>query len=128
MSKMWLLVLLLLGGLAQPAEAQGTAPLSATLPLQFESWRPEAPFDSSGSLPVARLPAVARDRKDRALIGGAIGAAAGLVFCTVMSTLIDDSADGGISFCPLDSYLISAGAGFAAGALIGWLTGRSEVD
>jgi hypothetical protein len=38
-----------------------------------------------------------------------------------MSTLINDSAEGGLSFCPLDTYLLSAGAGFVLGALIGWL-------
>jgi hypothetical protein len=38
-----------------------------------------------------------------------------------MSTLINDSAEGGLSFCPLDSYFLSAGAGFALGALVGWL-------
>jgi hypothetical protein len=62
-----------------------------------------------------------RDRGDQALLGGAIGAAAGVVLCTAISTLIDDSADGGLSFCPLDTYLLFAGGGFVLGAVIGWL-------
>ena len=56
-----------------------------------------------------------------ALIGGAIGAAAGVVFCTAVSTITDDSADGGLSFCPLDSYLLIGGAGFALGFGVGWV-------
>jgi ABC-type branched-subunit amino acid transport system permease subunit len=63
----------------------------------------------------------ARDRTRRALLGGAIGAAAGVVFCTAVSTLADDSAEGGLSFCPLDSYLLIGGAGFVLGAAIGWV-------
>jgi hypothetical protein len=55
-----------------------------------------------------------------------IGAAAGVVSCTVISTLIDDSADGGLSFCPLDSYLLFAGGGFVLGAAVGWLIGADE--
>jgi hypothetical protein len=38
-----------------------------------------------------------------------------------MSTLVNDSAEGGLSFCPLDSYLLFAGGGFVLGAVIGWL-------
>jgi len=55
-----------------------------------------------------------------ALLGGAIGAAAGLVVCTAFSSLINDSAEGGLSFCPLDSNLLFGGAGFVLGAAIGW--------
>jgi hypothetical protein len=55
------------------------------------------------------------------LLGGAIGAAAGVVVCTVISTLIDDSADRGLSFCPLDTYLLFAAGGFIVGAGIGLL-------
>jgi ABC-type branched-subunit amino acid transport system permease subunit len=63
----------------------------------------------------------ARDRTRQALIGGAIGAAAGVVFCTAVSTLANDSAEGGLSFCPLDSYLLIGGAGLVLGAAIGWV-------
>jgi hypothetical protein len=61
-----------------------------------------------------------RRRTHQALIGGAIGAGAGAVFCTVVSTLTKDSSEGGLSFCPLDSYLLIGGAGFVVGAAIGW--------
>jgi hypothetical protein len=43
-----------------------------------------------------------------------------VVFCTVVSTLANDSAEGGVSFCPLDSYLLIGGAGFVLGATIAW--------
>jgi hypothetical protein len=61
-----------------------------------------------------------KNRTRQALLGGAIGAVAGFVFCTTISTLTDDSADGGVSFCPLDSTLLIMGGGFAVGAAIGW--------
>jgi hypothetical protein len=44
------------------------------------------------------------------------------VLCTAISTLSDDSADGGISFCPFDTYLLMGAAGFVLGAAIGWVT------
>jgi hypothetical protein len=106
---------------AGPAHAQNPGPLPAAMPLRFESWRAASPVDSSSKPNVGRLVAVSRDRKGQALLGGAIGAAAGVVFCTAMSTLINDSAEGGLSFCPLDSYLLFGGGGFVLGAVIGWL-------
>ena len=105
---------------ATPAHAQGPEPLPAMVPLRFDSWQapwPVAPPEPSAAV---RLDARARNRTKNALIGGAIGAAAGVVFCTAISTLADDSADGGLSFCPLDSYLLIGGAGFLVGAAIGW--------
>ena len=103
------------------AHAQSPRPLPAATPLRFESWRPASQLDSSSTLTVGSLVAASRDRGDQALLGGAIGAAAGVVFCTVMSTLINDSAEGGLSFCPLDSYLLFAGRRLVLGAVIGWL-------
>jgi ABC-type branched-subunit amino acid transport system permease subunit len=88
--------------------------------LLFESWRAAEPLDRSGK-PAALFVAPSRNRKRQALLGGAIGAAAGVVFCTAVSTLANDSAEGGLSFCPLDSYLLIGGAGFALGAAIGWV-------
>jgi hypothetical protein len=117
-----ILVGFLLGGVPQ-AHAQNPRALPAATPsLRFESWRPALPSDSSSTLSGGLLVVASRDRGDRALLGGVIGAAAGVVFCTVMSTLINDSAEGGLSFCPLDSYLLFAGGGFVLGAAIGWLT------
>ena len=107
---------------ASVAHAQSPRPLAEAIPLQFEAWRPVALLDR-GSTPVTdQLVATPRHRTRRALLGGAIGAAAGVVFCTAVSTLANDSADGGLSFCPLDSYLLIGGAGFVLGFAIGWAT------
>jgi hypothetical protein len=106
--------------LAGPAQAQ-SPPLPAAVPLRFESWRPSAPLDQGGKPAAGRFVAPTKNRTRQALLGGAIGAAAGVVFCTAVSTLANDSAEGGLSFCPLDSYLLIGGAGFALGAAIGWV-------
>jgi hypothetical protein len=106
----------LLVALSDPAAAQQSLPLPATPPLQFESWQPA--LDQGGTLS-STMVRVQRDRKNRWLIAGAIGAVAGVVACTAISTIIDDSAQGGLSFCPLDTYLIMAGTGFVLGAVIG---------
>ncbi len=111
----------LLFGVGRQALAQASGPVPAALPLRFESWRPVLPSDSSSTLSVSRVVVASPDRGDQALLGGAIGAAAGVVVCTAISTLIDDSADRGLSFCPLDTYLLFAGGGFVLGAVIGWL-------
>jgi hypothetical protein len=114
----------LIGGLllaaAVPAQAQSPRPLAA-VPLAFESWRATPSLDRGGNLVTGRFLATSRNRKRQALLGGAIGAAAGVVLCTAVSTLANDSAEGGLSFCPLDSYLLIGGAGFVVGFTIGWL-------
>ena len=99
-----------------PALAQEASSIPAKPLLQFESWRP-APMDHSIAV-AGKFELKSQERKDKWLIGGAVGAAAGVVFCTAMSTLINDSASGGLSFCPLDSYLMIGGAGFLLGAAI----------
>ena len=117
------LVILLAGVvllLSQPAQAQHPEPLPATRPLQFESWRVTSPAEAGSKLTSARLDLGSRSRTRNALLGGAIGAAAGLVVCTAFSTALDDSADGGVSFCPLDTNLLFGGAGFVLGGAIGW--------
>lgn len=111
-------LLLATAGLAQ---AQSPRPLAAAVPLRFESWRPAAALERSRTAR-GQFVAAPRHRTRRALLGGAIGAAAGVVFCTAVSTLANDSADGGVSFCPLDSYVLIGGAGFALGFAIGWAT------
>jgi hypothetical protein len=110
----------LLLGLDSAAQAQDPRSVSVTVPLQFESWRPTVPSESSSKLGV-ELVSASRDRGDQALLGGVIGAAAGLVTCTVISTIMDDSAEGGLSFCPLDTSLLFVAGGFALGAAVGWL-------
>jgi hypothetical protein len=111
-------LLLATAGLAQ---AQSPPLLAAAVPLRFESWRPAAALEH-GRTVGGQFVAAPRHRTRRALLGGAIGAAAGVVFCTAVSTLANDSADGGVSFCPLDSYVLIGGAGFALGFAIGWAT------
>ena len=101
------------------APAQHTQPIPA-LPLQFKSWQAASTIEVSSKVTVARLVLGERNRTRQALLGGVIGAAAGVVFCTAFSTLINDSAEGGLSFCPLDTYLLIGGAGFVLGAAIGW--------
>ena len=95
--------------------------LLAAAPARFESWRaaPDASSRNNGIMP--KLELARKNRPRQALLGGAIGAAAGLLGCTVISTLANDSAKGGLSFCPLDSYLLIGGAGFVIGAAIGWV-------
>lgn len=106
---------------AGPAHAQSTRPALASTPSRFESWRAE-PLPDAGRRPTAaRLGVSEPNRKRQALLGGAIGAAAGVIFCTAVSTLTNDSAEGGLSFCPLDSYLLFGGGGFVVGAAIGWI-------
>ena len=100
--------------------AQNRSSSAPAIPLRFESWQPAA-HDSSSKLVLGPLVTASRDRGDQALLGGLIGAAVGVVSCTVISTIIDDSADGGLSFCPLDTFLLFTAGGFALGAAIGWL-------
>jgi hypothetical protein len=114
------LVVGLMFAVAGPAHAQDPQPLPAAAPLRFESWRAAGPPYAASRPTVARLGVASPNRTRHALLGGAIGAAAGFVFCTAVSTLANDSAEGGLSFCPLDTYLLIGGAGFALGAAIGW--------
>ena len=115
----WLVACLILA-FAAAAPAQNPGPIPMVAPVRFAPWRAALPLDRDATLPAAERVSLSRNRKSRALLGGAIGAGAGVVFCTVVSTLADDSADGGVSFCPLDSYLLIGGLGFALGAAIGW--------
>ena len=116
-SRLATLIAGLLVALAHPALAQEAISIPAKTSFHFESWQPAS---LENIIPVAeKFLLEPQERKDKWLIGGAVGAAAGVVFCTAMSTLINDSASGGLSFCPLDSYLLIGGAGFLLGAAIG---------
>jgi hypothetical protein len=116
-----IVAVLLFAGL-ELAQAQSPRPLQAALPVRFESWRPPVSFHSNDEPVLGRLvtTTASQNRTRQALLGGAIGAGAGVVLCTVVSTLANDSAEGGVSFCPLDSYLLIGGAGFVLGATIAW--------
>jgi hypothetical protein len=59
-------------------------------------------------------------RGRRALIGGAIGAVAGLAVCTVISNLTDERVRG-FSTCTWKGYLLTGGIGFGVGFAAGWL-------
>jgi hypothetical protein len=103
-----------------PAQAQTPQPLAAT-PMRFESWRPGAPFEARVDPARITVASSSRDRARHGLIGGAIGVVAAVAFCTTISTLANDSAEGGLSTCPISSYLLMGAAGFAAGFAIGWV-------
>jgi hypothetical protein len=113
-----ILVAVLLVAPSQPSHAQAAAPIPATAPLRFESWQ-AAPLDQDSVPSAGKIITAGSDKNDDWLIAGAVGAAAGIVFCTAVSTMIDDSARRGLSFCPLDTYLIIGGVGFVLGAAIG---------
>jgi hypothetical protein len=115
-----MLVAGLLLSIAVPVRAQDSAPGPALAAVRFEPWEPALRHRESGPT-VAPVAAAPRNRTRRALVGGAIGAVVGVASCTVISTLADDSADGGISFCPLDTNLLMGGGGFLLGAAVGWL-------
>jgi hypothetical protein len=102
---------------ASGVAAQSPGPRQDAL-VAFESWRAVAPDSARQPAWIGELAALRSNRTRRVLIGGAIGAAAGVVACTAISTLANDSADGGLSFCPLDTYLLVGGAGFLAGAAV----------
>jgi hypothetical protein len=100
------------------AQSQNPATILATQPVQFASWHPAAiPSDVPGAFLAQPTPLVHR-RGRNALIGGAIGTLAGLAFCTVVSNLINDPGPG-FSTCTLNGYLLTGGAGLAAGLVIG---------
>jgi len=90
--------------------------------VRFESWRPPVSFHSNDEPVLGRLvtTTASQNRSRQALLGGPISAKNNVVLCTVVSTLANDSAEGGVSFCPLDSYLLIGGAGFVLGATIAW--------
>ncbi len=112
------LISIFLLALAQPVLAQSAPSITPIAPLRFESWQPET-MRHAGVPAADKIITVAPEKKNEWLIGGVMGAAAGIVFCTAVSTAMNDSASGGLSFCPLDSNAIMAGAGFVLGAAIG---------
>ena len=102
------------------AQAQGPQPQAAAKAMRFESWTPAAWYVDGITPTAGQLVVTSPNRTRHALIGGAIGAVTSVVVCTAISTLADDSADGGLSACPLDTYLLMGAAGFGLGFAIGW--------
>ena len=90
----------------------------------FASWSP-AVGPPAHVVPMPGTPVAADDGSlRRGLIGGVVGAAAGLLACTIISNIADDSADPGsrISTCTASGYLLFGGVGFGVGFLIGSAT------
>jgi len=114
----WMIGGLLIGG-AAPANSQDSTPLPATRPLRFQSWTPLAPPAGLPGPSTVQTVALERQRARNALIGGAIGAVAGLAACTVISNLVNDDGTG-FSTCTRNGYLLFGGVGFALGVVVGF--------
>ena len=89
--------------------------------------RPAVTFQSWALARSERHPAIpprntdvdgAGDRAGNAALGGVIGAAAGIVFCTVVSNIANDRGTG-FSTCTAKGYLLIGGVGGALGLLVG---------
>jgi len=112
--------------LAIAALAAGAVPARAQYPVSipqrqaaFASWQPAEIAAPAEGASFQSATAVSR-RGRRALIGGAIGAVAGLAVCTVISNLTDEGAEG-LSTCTWKGYLLTGGIGFGVGFAAGWL-------
>ena len=106
-----------LAGAAAPVRAQYPAPVPQRQ-AAFASWEPGGIAAAEDDAP--HRSAAISPRGRRALIGGAIGAAAGLAVCTVISNLTDEGAEG-FSTCTWKGYLLTGGIGFGVGFAAGWL-------
>jgi hypothetical protein len=113
-----LLVIAAFAGSATPAQAQGPAPIPQRQ-AAFASWRPPEPTEAADRASGSSGTTISRQGR-RALIGGAIGAVAGLAVCTVISNLTDEGAEG-FSTCTWKGYLLTGGIGFGVGFAAGWL-------
>jgi hypothetical protein len=82
------------------------SPVHAILPDAF-------PPDSQGG----------SNRLTRGVIGGLIGAMAGVAVCTLFSNAFFNEG-GGFSTCTTKGNLMFAGGGLAVGFAVGWLTGH----
>jgi hypothetical protein len=61
----------------------------------------------------------------RGVLGGVIGAVAGVATCTLISNVFFNEGEG-LSTCTTKGNLVFAGGGFAAGFAIGWFTGGDD--
>lgn len=109
---------LLLAILPRAASAQDAGPVAGA--AIFESWQPMAFSSPVGSRRNLTPPAGFSERVGRAVMGGAIGAVGGVVFCTIVSNLAKDEGTG-FSTCTTKGYLLTGGVGFGLGFLVGWL-------
>jgi hypothetical protein len=130
----WLTMVLLLGAppvLAQHAVTSqrpdsiprasaklGPAPEAARVIHELAPAR-NVSVDASALTDRLRLaPLRQRSRTGHAVLGGVIGAAAGIVVCTAISNYVNE---GGFSTCTTTGYVVHAAVGFGIGALIGAL-------
>ena len=113
------LLVVAFAGNAIPAGAQGPAP-TPQLESGFTSWRPPELAQAGDRWSGHRSGAGITRRGRRALVGGAIGAVAGLAVCTVISNMTDEGAKG-FSTCTWKGYLLTGGIGFGVGFAAGWL-------
>ena len=111
-----LLPVLLLAPSAVAAQVPG--PLAAA-PVFAQTWEPARLVGLRSHTPV-RILLQKKDRVGNAALGGAIGAVAGVVFCTVVSNIAKDAGTG-FSTCTTKGYLLTGGIGFGLGALAGLL-------
>jgi hypothetical protein len=110
-------VLLSLLLLPPAAAAQQAGPVVAPA-ATFASWTPAEPAGYAIRRPVLDVARESRDRAGNAVLGGVIGAAAGVAFCTVVSNIAKDEGTG-FSTCTTKGYLLTGGVGFALGFLVG---------
>ena len=110
-------VLLALLLLPPAAAAQQVGPV-VTPAATFESWAPGEPGGYALPGPVLDVALESKDRTGNALLGGVIGAAAGVAFCTIVSNIAKDEGTG-FSTCTTKGYLLTGGVGFALGFLVG---------
>ena len=87
--------------------------------VQVSSRHPAVPALPQGSSGSPRL--------RRGVIGGLIGAVAGIATCTLISNAFFNEG-GGMSTCTTKGNLIFAGGGFAGGFAIGWFTGGDDAQ
>ena len=91
--------------------------------LPFASFRAGIHAPAAPAAPPIRLIVAVDSKPDRlgnALLGAAIGGAAGIITCTVISNIAKDAGTG-FSTCTWKGYLLLGGSGAGLGALIGAL-------
>jgi len=100
------------------ATAQQAGPVAGEQ-RAFVSWEPAAFAGQVRPVVLPEVSARSKDRVGNALLGGTIGAVAGVTFCTVVSNIVKDEGTG-FSTCTTSGYLLTGGIGFGLGFIVGW--------